>query len=205
MTTHNERDLEALLRECYEWLFESKTDGPRVSEGAIAKGYYTEAFAEFHNRLQAALIRERREGVCLKCNGAGGERWHEADGSENGQRCDACDGFGTQQEAPGAVACAEDAGEFSSDTAALAFLRLTGNGNPNVERAVERLRLSLTTPQSGDGVVVPREPTEAMLDAALRLQGDDAFLAKAPAVLSAFGKIYRAMIAAAPSAKGVAP
>ena len=59
----NERELEALLRECYEWLFESKTDGPRVSEGAIAKGYYTEAFAEFHNRLQAALTREQREGV----------------------------------------------------------------------------------------------------------------------------------------------
>ena len=40
----------------------------------------------------------------MKCNGAGGERWHEADGSENGQRCGACDGFGTQPEAPGAVA-----------------------------------------------------------------------------------------------------
>ena len=53
---------------------------------------------------QAALTREQREGVCPKCNGAGGERWHEADGSENGARCDACDGFGTpQQEAPGAV------------------------------------------------------------------------------------------------------
>ena len=66
-------------------------------------------------------------------------------------------------------------------------------------------RTLYTTPQ-GDGVVVlvPREPTETMLEAALRLQGDDAFFAKAPAVLSAFAKIYRAMIAAAPSAKGVA-
>ena len=70
MTTPNERELEALLRECYEWLFESKTDGPRVSEGAIAKGYYTEAFAEFHNRLQAALTRERRECTCPSGNGS---------------------------------------------------------------------------------------------------------------------------------------
>lgn len=50
-----------------------------------------------------------------------------------------------QQEAQGAVASAEDAGEFQSDTAALAFLRVIGKGNPNIERAVERLRLSLTT------------------------------------------------------------
>lgn len=51
-----------------------------------------------------------------------------------------------QQEAPGAVASVEDAGEFHSDTAALAFLRVIGGGNPNVEYAVERLRLSLITP-----------------------------------------------------------
>ena len=49
-----------------------------------------------------------------------------------------------------------------------------------------------------DGMVlVPREPTVTMLDAALKLQGDDAFLARAPAVLSAFVKIYKAMLAAA--------
>lgn len=66
---------EALLRECYEWLFESKTDGPRVSEGAIAKGYYTEAFAEFHSRLQAALTREQREGVPARNPAFVGE-WH---------------------------------------------------------------------------------------------------------------------------------
>lgn len=194
----SEREAQELLAQ-----IEGGEHGQRIRLGTYGMSYVRTDKAI--RAIVAALTREQREGVCPKCNGAGGERWHEADGSENGQRCDACDGFGTQQEAPGAVACAEDAGEFSSDTAALAFLRLTGNGNPNVERAVERLRLSLTTPQSGDGVVVPREPTEAMLDAALRLQGDDAFLAKAPAVLSAFGKIYRAMIAAAPSAKGVAP
>jgi len=51
-----------------------------------------------------------------------------------------------QQEAQGAVASTIDAGGFISDTAALALLRVIGGGNPNVEYAVERLRLSLTTP-----------------------------------------------------------
>lgn len=46
--------------------------------------------------------------------------------------------------------------EFSSDTAALAFLRLIGNGNPNVDRAVERIRLSL---------IALSHPTPAALDA----------------------------------------
>ena len=68
-------------------------------------GGYKEATTHHAWRAwQAALTREQRVGVCPKCNGAGGERWHEADGSENGQRCEACDGFGTQPEAPGAVA-----------------------------------------------------------------------------------------------------
>lgn len=44
-------------------------------------------------------------------------------------------------------AAAEDMGGFTSDTAALAFLHLIGNGNPNVERAVERLRQSLIAQQ----------------------------------------------------------
>jgi len=52
----------------------------------------------------AALARQEAQQECPKCGGTGGERWHEADGSENGARCDACDGFGTQQEAQGAVA-----------------------------------------------------------------------------------------------------
>jgi len=48
-------------------------------------------------------------------------------------------------------------------------------------------------------VLVPIKPTDGMLEAALRLQGDDAFLAKAPAVVSAFVKIYKAMLAATPT------
>jgi hypothetical protein len=46
---------EALLRECYEWLFESKADGPRVSEGALTNGSYTPEFRALHDRLAAAL------------------------------------------------------------------------------------------------------------------------------------------------------
>lgn len=34
------------------------------------------------------------EIICPDCGGLGGERWHESDGSENGQKCPACDGFG---------------------------------------------------------------------------------------------------------------
>ncbi|HHA2785285.1 TPA: hypothetical protein ACOEPM_000309 [Stenotrophomonas maltophilia] len=31
---------------------------------------------------------------CPKCHGHGGDRWHNPDGSEWGERCDRCDGFG---------------------------------------------------------------------------------------------------------------
>lgn len=31
---------------------------------------------------------------CKKCSGLGGSIWHEVDGSERGERCDVCDGFG---------------------------------------------------------------------------------------------------------------
>lgn len=56
-------------------------------------------------------------------------------------------------------------------------------------------------PGNAGWVLVPPEPTEVMLNAALKLQGDDAFLARAPAVLSAFVKIYKAMIANVGGAK----
>ena len=46
---------DALLRECYEWLFESLSDGPRVSEGAIEKHYYTPAMEALYWRMQAHL------------------------------------------------------------------------------------------------------------------------------------------------------
>ena len=65
-----------------------------------------------------------------------------------------------QPEAPGAVASTIDAGGFISDTAALAFLRVIGGGNPNVEYAVERLRLSLITPPAPVDV----RKVKAMLD-----------------------------------------
>lgn len=42
------------------------------------------------------------------------------------------------------------------------------------------------------------EPTDRMVDAALALQGEDALLAKAPALTSAIVKIYKAMRAVAP-------
>lgn len=32
--------------------------------------------------------------VCPECRGAGGLIWREADGSENGERCAICNGFG---------------------------------------------------------------------------------------------------------------
>lgn len=31
---------------------------------------------------------------CPECHGHGGERWYNPDGSEWGERCDRCDGFG---------------------------------------------------------------------------------------------------------------
>lgn len=31
---------------------------------------------------------------CPNCHGAGGDRWYNPDGSECGERCDRCDGFG---------------------------------------------------------------------------------------------------------------
>ena len=46
---------EALLRESYDWLFESKSDGPRVSEGAIEKHYYSPELEAFHARIQSNL------------------------------------------------------------------------------------------------------------------------------------------------------
>lgn len=51
----SEGDGRAMLRECYEWLFESKADGPQVSEGAIERGYYTPEFRDLHDRLRAAI------------------------------------------------------------------------------------------------------------------------------------------------------
>ena len=50
--------------------------------------------------------------------------------------------------------------------------------------------------------LVPVVPTEAMIDAALRLQGEDAFFAKAPALMSALFKIYTAMVKASPAPDG---
>ena len=50
------------LRECYEWLFESMSDGPRVSEGALTNNSYTRAFHDLHERLRAALEQEATHG-----------------------------------------------------------------------------------------------------------------------------------------------
>lgn len=47
--------LAELLGECYEWLFESMSDGPRVSEGALTNGSYTRAFRDLHEKLHAVL------------------------------------------------------------------------------------------------------------------------------------------------------
>lgn len=60
-----------------------------------------------------------------------------------------------------------------------------------------------TPPAAGvpDGwKLVPVEPTQEMLDTALRVHGDEAFIAKAPALVSALVKIHKAMLSAAPEA-----
>ena len=49
------------------------------------------------------------------------------------------------------------------------------------------------------------EPTDRMVDAALALQGEDALLAKAPALTSAIVKIYKAMRAVAPVQASAVP
>lgn len=54
----------------------------------------------------------------------------------------------------------------------------------------------------GKWKLVPVEATSAMLESALTLQGEDAALARSPALLSALLKIYRAMLASAPAAPG---
>lgn len=59
----------------------------------------------------------------------------------DGSKCPRCGNPKPFAQQP--LANQEDHGEFCSDTAALAFLRLIGGGNPNIERAVERLRSSL--------------------------------------------------------------
>lgn len=48
--------LRAALAECYEWLFESKSDGPRVSEGALTNGSYTREYHALHDTLKPLLI-----------------------------------------------------------------------------------------------------------------------------------------------------
>lgn len=72
------------------------------------------------------------------------------------------------------------------------------------------IRADLAAPPAAPGVpegwkLVPVEPTDLMFKAALRLQGEDAAVAAAPALLSALLKIYRAMLAASPSAPGETP
>lgn len=47
-----------VLAEAYEWLYESKADGPRISEGALQNGAYTPEFEAFHERLRAALTQQ---------------------------------------------------------------------------------------------------------------------------------------------------
>ena len=43
----------------------------------------------------AALASPPAEGApCPSCHGSGGDRWHESDGSEHGEKCPRCDGFG---------------------------------------------------------------------------------------------------------------
>lgn len=55
-----------------------------------------------------------------------------------------------------------------------------------------KLRAALSIPAAEDGMVlVPREPTKAMIDAAIAEHADNE--------LSSYQSIYRAMIAAAPS------
>jgi len=34
------------------------------------------------------------DAPCPSCHGSGGDRWHESDGSEHGEKCPRCDGFG---------------------------------------------------------------------------------------------------------------
>lgn len=45
--------------------------------------------------------------------------------------------------------------------------------------------------------LVPIEPTQEMIGTALRVHGDEAFIAKAPALVSALVKIHKAMLSAA--------
>ena len=54
--------------------------------------------------LAAAPKPESAEAVCPECHGEGGRRWYEADGSERGERCGTCDGFGTAPPRPEASA-----------------------------------------------------------------------------------------------------
>ncbi len=69
--------------------------------------------------LATAPKPESAEAVCPECHGEGGQRWHEADGSERGERCGTCDGFGTAPPRPEASeswhAALDSASELASN------------------------------------------------------------------------------------------
>lgn len=50
----------------------------------------------FTSYTEVPLDDMKIHGPCLRCNGAGGERWMEVDGSENGETCPRCGGFGSE-------------------------------------------------------------------------------------------------------------
>ena len=51
-------------------------------------------------RVEAAQTPPAKDAPCPACHGSGGDRWHESDGSEHGEKCPRCDGFGRAQAPP---------------------------------------------------------------------------------------------------------
>lgn len=78
---------------------ETAIGGQGVAVVSVPKKYARLAWAMVCAINEATVSPPRHAEVdgrmtCPKCRGEGGERWHEADGSENGEKCDKCDGRG---------------------------------------------------------------------------------------------------------------
>lgn len=52
--------------------------------------------ADYWPGLREWIDSEMSGTPCLECHGDGGDRWLEADGSENGEKCPRCGGFGSE-------------------------------------------------------------------------------------------------------------
>jgi hypothetical protein len=88
--------------------------------------------------LAAAQQQGGGDVVCPECYGEGGRRWYEADGSERGERCGTCGGFGHIAAPPSAPVGVKTLSEFMAEQEAL-----HPGIHDKVQAAADELRASL--------------------------------------------------------------